>query len=85
MDKDQFVPPTLSEKYEFLYYVEAKDPIKQEVKWWYGFQLLQNLNVKKDKNLKKWKHKKAKSKSKNKTRKTASIVSVPTKVERKVL
>ena len=42
-NKAQFGPPNLSGKNEYLYYVGAEDCVKDEVKWRYGFQLVQSL------------------------------------------
>ena len=45
IDEEHFVPPIippkLQGKNEYLYYIEAEDCVKNEVKWRHGFQLLQ--------------------------------------------
>ena len=59
VDKEHFIPPpNFSGKNEYLYYVGAEDGVKDEVKWRYGFQLVQKANEKGETNLKKQKKKK---------------------------
>ena len=44
-DKEHYIPPpNFSGKNEYLYYVGAEDGVKDEVKWRYGFQLVQKVN-----------------------------------------
>lgn len=64
VDKEHFIPPpSFFGKNKYLYYVGAKDYVKEEVKWRYGFQLVQKVNEKENKNPKKKKKKMMKSKS----------------------
>ena len=44
LDKEHFLsPPNFSGKNEYLYYVEAQDCVKAEVKWQHGFQRVRQL------------------------------------------
>ena len=76
-------PPNLLGKNKYLYYVGAEDCIKDEVKWQYGFQLVQEVMEKTRANPKKKQRNRAKRKSRHS--KATSVVSGMTKVERKAL
>ena len=81
-------PPNFPGKNEYLYYVEAQDCVKDEVKWRHGFQHVKRLLDTKGGNHKKKKRQKPKSESDKSTKpiKTArSHASTLTKVERKAL
>ena len=57
-EKEHFIPPpNFSGKNEYLYYVGSEDGAKDEVKWRYGFQLVQKANKKGEPNPKKQKKK----------------------------
>ena len=43
VDAEHSVPPDFSGKNEYLYYVGAQDCVKDEIKWRYGFQLVQKV------------------------------------------
>ena len=62
MDKEHFIPPMIPPKFkgknEFLYYVGAKDNVKEDIRWRYSFQLVINLNKDKNTNLKKKRNRK---------------------------
>ena len=75
-------PPQFSGKNEYLYYVGANDCVKEEVRWRYGLQLVQNI-METEPNPKKKNRNRAKRKS-NKS-KTDSTSNSMTKVERKAL
>ena len=72
VDKEHFIPPpNFSRKNKYLYYVGAEDGVKDEVKWRYGFQLVQKTNEKGETNPKKQKKKrKPKSQESVSTKKT---------------
>ena len=77
-------PPsvTLKGKNKYLYYIGTKDAIKEEVRWRYGLQLMEQTmaktnNQSKEKNKVKPKKNKAKSQSK-------SDIPKPTKLEQKL-
>lgn len=58
MDKEHFIPPpNFSGKNKYLYYVGAEDCVKDEVKWRYGFQLVQKAKEQGQPNPKKVKKK----------------------------
>ena len=84
-DKEHFIPPpNFSGKNKYLYYVGVEDGVKDEVKWRYGFQLVQKANEKGEPNLKKQKNKqKPKSQESFSTKKTER--SSISKTERKAL
>ena len=74
IDAAHFVtPPGFSGKNAYLYYVEAKDCVKDKVKWKQGFQLVQQMMGKQNKKAKK--KPKSCQKSKSKHSKTISISS----------
>ena len=66
-------------KNKYLYYVGAEDCIKDEVKWQYGFQLVQEVMEKTGANPKKKQRNRAKRKSRH--LKATLVVSGMTKVE----
>ena len=76
-------PPNYSGKNEYLYYVGANNCVKDEVKWRYGFQLVQQVMDKIRENPKKRKKNQAKRKSQHS--KATSTASGMAKVERKAL
>ena len=65
-DWEHYIPPNLKSKNKNLYYVGVEDAIKDEVKWRYGFQLIQETMEgsadKDEKKKKKWVIHKARSK-----------------------
>ena len=83
-DAEHFVPPKFSGKNEYLYYVGARDCIKEEIKWRYGFQLVQQVMEKTGENPKK-KRKQSRTQRKSRHSKATLIASEMTKVERKAL
>ena len=83
IDAEHFVPPKFFNKNEYMYYVGAKDCVKEEVKWRYGFQLVQEVMGKTGENPKKKKKSRAKRKSRHS--KANSIGNALTKVEHKSL
>lgn len=85
IDAKELEPPKISGKNEYLYYVGAKDCIKNEVKWRYGFQLVQKLNEKENQNPKKNKRTRIKKAKTTSVKLSSSGKSSLTKVERKVL
>ena len=81
-------PPNFPGKNEYLYYVEAQDCVKDEVKWRHGFQQVKKILDTKGGNHKKKKRQKPKSNSDKLTKSIAtarSQESTLTKVERKAL
>ena len=78
-------PPNLSGKNEYLYYVGATDCVTEEVKWWYGFQLVQQVMEKMGENPKKNKKSRARQKSQKSDVKPIDPIPKMTKVERKAL
>ena len=83
VDAEHPVPPDFSGKNEYLYYVGAQDCVKDEIKWRYGFQLVQKVMGKPGEQ----KKKKRKSRGQRKSRhsKDPSVAKAMTKVERKAL
>ena len=79
------IPPDFARKNEYLYYVGAKDCVKDKVKWRYGFQLVQKTYGKEQQNPKKQKEKKPKESKAISIKLSGSEMGSVTKVERKVL
>ena len=75
-------PPALESKNEYLYYVGTKDAIKEEVRWRYGLQLVeQAMRVSNNQSNEK---KKVRPKKKVAMTQLKSDVPKPTKLEQKL-
>ena len=64
-DSKHYIPPGLAGKNEYLYYVGAENCVKEEVKLWYGFHIMQKAQKKLDYSNPKKERKKANKKDTN--------------------
>ena len=87
LDAEHFVPPIIPPEFlgknEYLYHIGAEDCVKNEVKWRYGFQLLQKMYEKEPQNPKK-KKKRVKIPKAKSTKLSDSEKGLMTKVEQKL-